>query len=96
MSKYDKHDALNAAISGIRIWSTSIQPNTIPPTPGAVKRLASILQNNHGLGTMDLVWGPDIELIETDDTGHTVGCFMSPEEHSDALREGIARLLGQS
>jgi len=57
--------ALDGAISNIRIFKLGSLEHKIAPTPAAANKLSSILQNNVGGGTMDLVWGPDIELIES-------------------------------
>jgi hypothetical protein len=57
--------ALDGAISNIRIFKLGSLEHKIAPTAAAASKLSSILQNNVGGGTMDLVWGPDIELIES-------------------------------
>ena len=55
--------ALDGAISNIRIFKLGSLEHKIAPTKAAAAKLAQILGNNVGGGTMDLVWGPDIELI---------------------------------
>lgn len=62
--------ALDGAISNIRIFKLGSLEHKIAPTPAAASKLSSILQNNVGGGTMDLVWGPDIELIESKTAVH--------------------------
>jgi len=62
--------ALDGAISNIRIFKLGSLEHKIAPTAAAASKLSSILQNNVGGGTMDLVWGPDIELIESKSTVH--------------------------
>jgi hypothetical protein len=62
--------ALDGAISNIRIFKLGSLEHKIAPTKAATAKLASILGNNVGGGTMDLVWGPDIELIESKTTVH--------------------------
>ena len=62
--------ALDGAISNIRIFKLGSLEYKIAPTRAAASKLASILENNVGGGTMDLVWGPDIELIESKTTVH--------------------------
>lgn len=62
--------ALDGAISNIRIFKLGSLEHRIAPTKAATAKLASILGNNVGGGTMDLVWGPDIELIESKTTVH--------------------------
>jgi hypothetical protein len=62
--------ALDGAISNIRIFKLGSLEHKIAPTAAAASKLSSILENNVGGGTMDLVWGPDIELIESKTTVH--------------------------
>jgi hypothetical protein len=62
--------ALDGAISNIRIFKLGNLEHKIAPTKAATAKLASILQNNVGGGTMDLIWGPDIELIESKTSVH--------------------------
>jgi hypothetical protein len=62
--------ALDGAISNIRIFKLGSLEHMIAPTAAAANKLSSILQNNVGGGTMDLVWGPDIELIESKTSVH--------------------------
>jgi hypothetical protein len=62
--------ALDGAISNIRIFKLGSLDHKIAPTKAATSKLAQILGNNVGGGTMDLVWGPDIELIESKTSVH--------------------------
>jgi|APCry1669189034_1035192.scaffolds.fasta_scaffold01583_2 hypothetical protein len=62
--------ALDGAISNIRIFKLGSLEHKIAPTRAATAKLAQILGNNVGGGTMDLVWGPDIELIESKTAVH--------------------------
>ena len=62
--------ALEWAISNIRIFKLGNLEHRIAPTRAATAKLASILGNNTGGGTMDLIWGPDIELIESNTNVH--------------------------
>ena len=57
--------ALDGAISNMRIFKLGSLDHKIAPTRAAASKLAEILESNVGGGTMDLVWGPDIELIES-------------------------------
>ncbi len=66
--------ALDGAISCIRVWKLGNLEARIMPTPEIMMRLAEMLTNNVGGGVMDLVWGPDIELVETKtDVHHFLG-----------------------
>jgi hypothetical protein len=62
--------ALDGAISNIRIFKLGNLEHKIAPTKAAASKLSGILQNNVGGGTLDLVWGPDIELIESNTNVH--------------------------
>jgi hypothetical protein len=62
--------ALDGAISNIRIFKLGSLEHKIAPTKAATAKLASILGNNVGGGTMDLIWGPDLELIESNTNVH--------------------------
>jgi len=62
--------ALDGAISNIRIFKLGSLEHKIAPTRAATSKLASILGNNVGGGTMDLIWGPDIELLESNTNVH--------------------------
>ncbi len=57
--------ALDGAISHIRLWKLGNLEHQMLPTDAAVEKLSGILLNHVGGGTMDLIWGPDIELEET-------------------------------
>ncbi len=57
--------ALDGAISHIRIFKLGNVEKKLAPKPAAAQKLASILQSHVGGGTIDIVWGEDIELIES-------------------------------
>jgi hypothetical protein len=62
--------ALDGAISNIRIFKLGNLEHKIAPTKAAASKLSNILQNNVGGGTLDLVWGPDIEMLESSTNVH--------------------------
>jgi len=62
--------ALDGAISNIRIFKLGSLEHKISPTKAATSKLAQILGNNVGGGTMDLIWGPDIDLLESKTSVH--------------------------
>lgn len=81
--------ALDGAISNIRIFKLGNLEHKIAPTKGAASKLASILQNNVGGGTMDVVWGPDIELIESKTNVHQ---FLGEAKYTPHLNNVYAGL----
>lgn len=91
--------ALDGAISNIRIFKLGDLQHNIAPTPAMFSKLNSILESNVGGGTMDLVWTPDIELIETQSKLHQ---FLGKEKYEptlDSIYQGLGipqTLSGQS
>src|SRR6185369_15546042 len=57
--------ALDGAISNLRIFKLSDIENGIAATPNALNYFASILEGHTGGGTIDIVWGGPVELIES-------------------------------
>lgn len=81
--------ALDGAISNIRIFKLGNLEHKIAPTKAAAGKLASILQNNVGGGTMDIVWGPDLELIESKTNVHQ---FLGEAKYTPHLNNVYAGL----
>lgn len=81
--------ALDGAISNIRIFKLGNLDHKIAPTKAAASKLASILQNNVGGGTMDIVWGPDIELLESNTNVHQ---FLGEAKYTPHLNNVYAGL----
>lgn len=81
--------ALDGAISNIRIFKLGSLEHKIAPTKAATSKLAQILGNNVGGGTMDLVWGPDIELLESKTNVHQ---FLGEGKYTPHLNSVYAGL----
>ena len=81
--------ALDGATSNIRIFKLGNLDHKIAPTKAAASKLASILQNNVGGGTMDIVWGPDIELLESNTNVHQ---FLGEAKYTPHLNNVYAGL----
>lgn len=62
--------ALDGAISAVRIFKLGSLEYKLAPTDLAVSKLNEILQSHVGGGTLDLIWGPDIELVESNTNVH--------------------------
>ena len=82
--------ALDGAISCIRVWKLGNIEARMMPTDVAINRLAEMLCNNVGGGVMDLVWGPDLELVETSTEVHR---FLGKSKYEPTL-EAIYAGLG--
>lgn len=81
--------ALDGAISNIRIFKLGSLEHKIAPTQAAAAKLSEILQGNVGGGTMDLVWGPDLELIESKTSVHQ---FLGEAKYTPHLNSIYAGL----
>ena len=81
--------ALDGAISNIRIFKLGSLEHKIAPTKAAAAKLAQILGNNVGGGTMDLVWGPDLELVESKTSVHQ---FLGEAKYTPHLNSVYAGL----
>jgi hypothetical protein len=81
--------ALDGAISNIRIFKLGSLEHKIAPTQAAASKLSNILQANVGGGTMDLVWGPDIELIESKTSVHQFLGEAKYVPHLNAIYAGL-------
>jgi len=81
--------ALDGAISNIRIFKLGNLEARIAPTRAAVAKLASILGNHTSVGTLDLIWGPDIELVESKTTVHQ---FLGDKKYQPTLNNIYAGL----
>jgi hypothetical protein len=81
--------ALDGAVSNIRIFKLGSLEHKIAPTKAAASKLSAILGNNVGGGTMDLVWGPDIELLESNTNVHN---FLGEGKYTPHLNSVYAGL----
>jgi hypothetical protein len=81
--------ALDGAISNIRIFKLGSMEYKIAPTDAAAEKLAEALQANVGGGSMDLIWGPDIELIESKTNVHQ---FLGEGKYTPHLNNIFAGL----
>lgn len=81
--------ALDGALSKIRVWKLGNLEHKILPTDVAVNNLDSIIANNVGGGTVDIIWGPDIELLETNTD---IQSFLGPDKYVPTLNNIYAGL----
>lgn len=74
--------ALDGAISNVRIFKIGSLEYKIIPGQAAADKLAEILESNTQAGTLELIWGPDIELIESQTNVHN---FLGKEKYEPTL-----------
>lgn len=58
--------------------------NSILPTRSAIIKLRNILANNTGAGTIDLVWGPELDFKESNTQVHN---FLGPQKYAQIMAE---------
>ena len=81
--------ALDGAISNIRLWKLGDLDNKILPTKTAINKLRNILAGNVGGGTMDLVWGPELDFKESNSQ---VFKFLGSQKYEPVLNSVYAGL----
>lgn len=84
---YDKivlaeKSALDGAISSVRLWTVgSLEYGVIPPK-NSLDALKTVLANGVGGGSMDIVWGPDLQFKESNSNLHE---FLKPEKFTQVM-----------
>lgn len=85
--------ALDGAISNIRLWRIGRMGDTAAtslfPTKTMLQKVRNILANNVGGGTLDLVWGPDLDFKESSTNVHQ---FLGEEKYRptiNAIYDGL-------
>lgn len=78
--------ALDGCITNVRLWKIghigTNKEDRIMPGPGAAAKLKNILEGHVLGGTIDIVWGPDIELVESKTDIYK---FLGGEKYKPAL-----------
>ena len=74
--------ALDGAMNKIRVWKIGSLEHKLAPTPTASSTLSDMLGANVGGGTIDIVWGPDIDLLET---GSDIQAYLGEEKYKPTL-----------
>lgn len=74
--------ALDGASSKVRVWKLGDIQAGIAPTVAASTKLAELLSANVGGGTIDIIWDPAIELIETQQDGYN---FLGDAKYKPTL-----------
>ena len=74
--------ALDGAMNKIRVWKIGSLEHKLAPTPTASSTLADMLGANVGGGTIDIVWGPDIQLLET---SSDIQSYLGEEKYKPTL-----------
>jgi hypothetical protein len=78
--------ALDGAISNIRLWRlgrlTDDPRTTIIPTKSMLEKLKTYLESSVGGGTMDIVWGPELDFKES---STQVYKFLGKEKYEPTL-----------
>ena len=81
--------ALDGAISQIRLWKVGSLEHKIIPKRDVINKLRDILASNTGGGTMDLVWGPELDFKESQSQVYK---FLGSEKYQPVLTSIYAGL----
>jgi len=81
--------ALDGAISQIRLWTVGSLDHKIIPKAAVINKLRDILASNTGGGTMDLVWGPELDFKESQSQVYK---FLGSEKYQPVLTSIYAGL----
>lgn len=81
--------ATDGATQKIRVWKLGSLEHNLAPTAVASEALSEMLSAHTGGGTKDFIWGPDIDLIETDTD---VSSFLGEEKYRPTLMAIYAAL----
>ncbi len=81
--------ALDGAISNIRIFTLGSVEHKIFPTKAAFAKLSEMLENHTGVGTIDIVWGPDLKMQESKSNVYN---FLGEEKYKSCLNQIYAGL----
>jgi len=81
--------ALDGAISQIRLWRVGSLEHKIIPRRDVINKLRDILASNTGGGTMDLVWGPELDFKESQSQVYK---FLGSEKYQPVLTSIYAGL----
>jgi len=81
--------ALDGAISAIRLWRSGSMEHGIVPSEGMLLKIQEMLSNNISGGTMDMVWGPDLDFKESQTTLHH---FLGPDKYTQTIANIYAGL----
>lgn len=81
--------ALDGAISKIRIIRIGNLELGLYPSEAAISKMDQIIRSNTGGGTMDIIWGPDVDIIESKTD---INSFLGQEKyipHLSQVYEGL-------
>lgn len=81
--------ALDGAISSVRIFKLGNLEHKIVPSGASAQKLHDILQNHTGGGVCEIIWTPDIELIESTTQIHQ---FLGDDKYEPILNQLYAGL----
>jgi hypothetical protein len=81
--------ALDGAISQIRLWRVGSLDHKIIPKRDVINKLRDILASNTGGGTMDLIWGPELDFKESQSQVYK---FLGSEKYQPVLTSIYAGL----
>ncbi len=76
--------ALDGAISSVRLWQLGDIEHEIFPEPDAVNRLKDVLSRVGTGGTLDIVWGPELDFKESSSQVHH---YLTADKYGQVMAE---------
>lgn len=91
MSKMELADdkALDGAISQVRLWRLGSFEYKVFPSREAINKLRETLANIGSGDVMDIIWGPDLEFVESESKSYN---FLKSEKYTQVMTQIYAGL----
>lgn len=81
--------ALDGIISSVRLWRLGSLDHGIVPNAGMINKLRNILAANVGGGTMDMIWGPELDFKDSSTDAHQFLGASKYQPTLDAIYSGL-------
>lgn len=81
--------ALDGIISSVRLWRLGDLDKGIVPNAGMINKLRNILAANAGGGTLDMIWGPELDFKDSSTDAHQFLGSAKYQPVLDAIYSGL-------
>lgn len=81
--------ALDGIISSVRLWRLGDLQHNILPNRGMINKLRNILATNAGGGTLDMIWGPELDFKDSSTDAHQFLGSSKYEPILDSIYSGL-------
>lgn len=80
---------LDSASHNIRVWKLGSVEHKIAPNPEGIAKFNELLQANTGAGTIEIIWGPDVQLLESNSNAYQYLGEEKYKPHLSRIYEGL-------